>query len=334
MKRDGRIQSSKLDACSRIEYSICVLLEKRESMEDGYILATPAKNEEDFLPEMATSIISQSIKPKLWIIVNDGSTDSTPRLLEDLAMHHNWIKILTLKPEKRDLMFHYSTVCNNGFYYAIDYCNKDHIDYEYIALADADTVLEKSYFEKIIEEFGIDKELGIASGGIYLGAEEALQPKLVEEYLPLGTGRLWRKECFMSTGGYLEGPSPDSISNVKAMLHGWKIKRFRYTIGIQKRKTSSAEGLWNGYKSHGRSDYYLNKGLTLIALNTAYLMTQKPHYIGLAYCYGYLLSLLKNEEKIKDEEIKEYYQNKRLKEWRDIFIRKIKNCAFSIFNNS
>ena len=44
-----------------------------------YILVTPAKNEGKHLPKVAEAVIDQVVLPTLWVIVDDGSTDETPK---------------------------------------------------------------------------------------------------------------------------------------------------------------------------------------------------------------------------------------------------------------
>ncbi|HET8689540.1 MAG TPA: glycosyltransferase, partial [Methanosarcina sp.] len=73
-----------------------------------YLLVTPAKNEEQNLPEVSESIIRQKLKPELWIVVDDGSTDKTPHILEDLQARYFWIQSIRLPPRPRDITFHYS----------------------------------------------------------------------------------------------------------------------------------------------------------------------------------------------------------------------------------
>ena len=51
-------------------------------MHEGYIIITPAKDEEENLPNLISSIVKQSIQPLLWLIVDDGSVDSTPVLIK------------------------------------------------------------------------------------------------------------------------------------------------------------------------------------------------------------------------------------------------------------
>lgn len=200
-----------------------------------YILVTPAKNEAENLPDLIKSILSQTVKPNLWVIVDDGSTDATPEILANNEFG-DWIKTIRLQPHPRDITFHYSFVCKNGFDYAIDFCTQMQIEYEFIGLIDADTLLENQYFEKLIDEFKTDPYIGIASGGIYYDNEGKLELDSVNKEYPRGTGRLWRKTCFMETEGYLIEPSPDSISNIKALLIGWKVKQFKNIIAIQKKE--------------------------------------------------------------------------------------------------
>ncbi len=208
-----------------------------------YLLITPARNEEKNLPEVSRSVAGQKITPVLWIIVDDGSTDGTPHILEDLKTKYSWIRSIRLPPRPRDITFHYSYVCKQGFDYTLEYCRENGIEYDYIGLLDADTILEENYFGKLIDEFEKDSSLGIASGGVYYDTGDKLSREVSDKNLPRGTGRLWRKACFLETGGYQVEPSPDSISNTKAILRGWQLKQYADVVEVQTRKTSAGEGL-------------------------------------------------------------------------------------------
>lgn len=285
-----------------------------------YILITPAKNEEKHLPKVAEAVIGQTVPPLLWVIVDDGSTDDTPQVIKNLESRFDWIRSIQLPPHPRDITFHYSYVCKNGFDYAIELCKANNIQYNFIGLLDADTVLETPYFERIITEFNKNGQLGIASGHITDMPDGEvcwtdIKNTEPDRPLPRGSGRLWRKECFFETGGYPVEPSPDSISNVKANLRGWEIRQFGHIRAIQLRDTSGAQGLWNGYRINGSVAYYLNKHPLLVLLGSFSYFTQKPYYIGFAYLHGYLLECCKRSPKIQDSEIRDYFWNRRLKEY-------------------
>src|SRR5262245_41975665 len=51
----------------------------------SYVLITPVHNEEKFIGRMIESIASQTVLPGHWIIVDDGSTDSTPEIVKAYA---------------------------------------------------------------------------------------------------------------------------------------------------------------------------------------------------------------------------------------------------------
>jgi len=155
-----------------------------------YILITPAKNEEKYLLNVAESVISQTLRPALWVIVDDGSTDNSPDIIKNLKKHHDWIQSVRLPEHPRDITFHYSYVCRNGFTDAIEYCSKNGIDYDFIGLLDADTCLTEPYFEHLVSAFEKNPRLGIASGGIYYDRNGKLPCMRIMEKYPAGTGRL------------------------------------------------------------------------------------------------------------------------------------------------
>jgi glycosyltransferase involved in cell wall biosynthesis len=287
----------------------------------------PVKNEEKMLYEVIESIINQTVKPVLWLIIDDGSTDNSPKIIQSYVSKYDWIKSLRLPNHPRDIIFHVSYVYKYGFDFLLKYCGVNKIEYNYIASLDADTMLEAEYFEKILHKFETNKKLGIASGGLYHEIDGKLKISTKVENFPSGTGRVWSKKCFFDTGGFSLEPSADSISNVKATLRGWDIQRFNEIQMVEKRLTSSAEGLWNGYKNNGYMAYYLNKNPILVLLGIFQYTLRKPHYIGIAFLFGYIVPCIKRKERIKDREIREYYWNYRLNEYKKIIISRIKSIV-------
>jgi glycosyltransferase involved in cell wall biosynthesis len=290
----------------------------------------PVKDEEKNLYNVIESIVNQTVKPALWLIIDDGSTDNSPEIIQDFVSKYSWIKAVRLPPRRRDIIFHVSYVYKYGFDFILKYCEENDIEYSFIASIDADTILETEYFEKILHEFEINEKLGIASGGLYHEIDGQLTLSTEMENFPSGTGRIWSKKCFFDTGGFSLEPSADSISNVKATLRGWDIQRFNEIKMVEKRLTSSAEGLWNGYISNGRMAYYLNKNPILVALNVFQCTLRKPYYIGMAFLFGYIVACLKREERIKDREVRDYFWNHRLTEYKKILIGRLKSLVSTI----
>jgi len=283
-----------------------------------YILVTPCKNEEESLPKLAESVINQTIKPVIWVIVDDGSTDRTPYVLKDLTLKYTWIKSLKLNEKPRDLGVHVSQVYRTGFDYAINHCADNDIRYKYIGSVDADITFDSNYFGSLISEFEKNPNLGICSGHVGNIINGEIIWSNFNKDLPSGGARLWRKKCFEDTGGYLLTCSPDSVSNVKAKIRGWDTSQFEHIKMISTRAYASAEGQWKGYKKLGTNNYFIGYTPTHVLLKGIKLLYSKNHYfkngVGLAYINGYFTEYLKHAPRIEDEEILDYYQNKRLKE--------------------
>lgn len=278
----------------------------------NYIMATPCKNEENSLQRFAESIINQTVTPGLWVIVDDGSTDKSPEILSDLETKYSWIRIITNKGTKRDLGFHYARVVSKGLSSALEISSVEKIPFEYIGLIDADMILENNFFEKIIDRFEKEPHLGIASGTAAYYDKEKLVTETGRENLPIGGLRVWRKKCFIETEGFPISYSPDSVSNVLAILRGWETKRFNDIVGIQTRRTSSAEGLWKGYKTKGESDYYRDYHPLFIIVKFMKYSLTRPSYIGLAYLEGYINGIVRIRKKLDIPEVRKYYRKKHL----------------------
>ncbi len=281
-------------------------------LELGYVLTTPCKNEEASLPKLAESIINQTVTPNLWVIIDDSSTDNSPVILRKLEEKYNWIHVSRYEGIKRDLSFHYSKIVDKGLSLALEISSAENISFEYIGLIDADMILTKDFFEIIIKEFEKDPQLGVASGVAAYYDADKLVVESGRDNLPIGGLRVWKLRCFIETGGFPISYSADSVSNVLAMLSGWKIKKFENIVGIQTRRTSSAEGLWKGYKTKGESDYYRDYHPLYVIFKFVKYSLTSPSYIGIAYLKGYLNGAVRIRKKIDIPEVREYYRKKHL----------------------
>ena len=291
----------------------------------SYIIITPAKNEEESLPGLIQSVVKQTTKPKIWVIIDDGSTDRTPEIIEDAVKKYAWIQTIHLKESVRDLGIHYSQVCSTGFDFAVEYCKKQRMEYDYIALIDADMILEETYFERLIKAFERNPKLGIASGEVWnIIGRKTIRSKQRDD-LPSGGVRLWRRRCFEETGGYLMTYAPDSVSNVKAKLKGWDTRSFEEIKVVSTRALGSAEGYWKEFKGFGIYGYYVGFNLLYVIFKVIRYSFKRPRYIGLAYLYGYFSCLILRKKRIDDKEIRYYYKHTRPQEINQYYFNALKN---------
>ena len=95
-----------------------------ETRKKNYLIMTTARNEEKMLPDLAKDIINQSVKPVIWVIVDDGSDDKTYFIIKGLEKEFSWVKGIRLEPRQKSEYAHerYAEVVRKGFKYAIDLC--------------------------------------------------------------------------------------------------------------------------------------------------------------------------------------------------------------------
>ena len=59
-----------------------------------YVLITPARNEQAFITETLDSVVTQTVLPERWVIIDDGSTDQTAEIVESYAKRYPWIELV------------------------------------------------------------------------------------------------------------------------------------------------------------------------------------------------------------------------------------------------
>jgi len=142
-----------------------------------------ARNEEKYLFKTLSSIENQYIKPKKFIYIDDGSTDSSIEIVKKFS----FIDIIELSDKG------FSALGNPLLAKSINYgfnrlknCNLD-----YVLIIGATTVLPSCYMEKIIQEMNNSK-LAITSGYPY---NEPYRKDAV-----LGSGRVIKTKMFLKIG--------------------------------------------------------------------------------------------------------------------------------------
>ena len=63
-----------------------------------YTVITPVRNEAEYIEKTIQSMVQQTVTATEWIIVNDGSTDSTAEIVARAAAEHPWIKMVKRAP--------------------------------------------------------------------------------------------------------------------------------------------------------------------------------------------------------------------------------------------
>jgi glycosyltransferase involved in cell wall biosynthesis len=71
----------------------------------NYVLITAARNEEKYIEATIESVLSQTILPKRWVIVSDGSTDRTDEIVLRYSAQHDFIKFIRREAKDEGVNF-------------------------------------------------------------------------------------------------------------------------------------------------------------------------------------------------------------------------------------
>ena len=179
-------------------------------MNNKYTVITPFKNEEGNIENTIKSMINQSIKPTSWILIDDGSDDSSLDIVNRYKKKFPWIRI-----EKND-----SNIDDKGGRIATmvnDFSSHDGIDY--LCKIDADVSFEYNFCENMINHMNSNKKLGICSGTLIYNDKIE---KPVFSDLTRGATKFYDYNCFKDINGLSESTGWDTIDNIIAQYKGWK----------------------------------------------------------------------------------------------------------------
>jgi len=144
------------------------------------------------------SVVGQSIRPAKWIIVDDGSTDETPRILAEYENKYGWIKIVT-RSNRGERSVGPGVV--DAFYAGYQTINPD--EYEFLCKLDLDLKLPVRYFEILMERMRSNPRIATCSGKAYVEQKGRLVEEGHGDDMSLGMTKFYRVSCFRKIGGFV-----------------------------------------------------------------------------------------------------------------------------------
>src|SRR5258708_35461052 len=175
-----------------------------------YVVITPVRDEETYLPCAIKSMIAQTILPREWVIVNDGSTDGTGRIIDEYAAKYPWIRAV----HRQDRGFRkWGAGIIEAFYAGFDALTCT--DWDFMSKLDGDLAFDPGYFEGTFERFAADPKIGIGGGVLYhyTNGEKILERHPV--FHVRGGVKIYRRACWDALGGLCIRPAPDLMDETK-----------------------------------------------------------------------------------------------------------------------
>ena len=280
-------------------------------------------------------LLGQTARPALWLLVNDASTDSSQAVINGLSAQDDWVFNITMPYEPGGLGMHYARVVDHGFIVLQAEAARRGIGFDLIGKVDADVIFDANCFASLLAEFAADERLGIASPSLTNadvdedGKVQPVKKELVLSDHPTDGIRLFRRACFEEIGGSPVVRAPETVAEAKAVLRGWKLRRFAHIAAYHRRKAHTDTPLWARWEMAGSEQYYLGYHPLLVLGHAGYeFLFRSPKYLFLAHLCGYAKAVLRREERIADDEVRTYFGRQRLREvWNQVpvLIKQAKN---------
>jgi glycosyltransferase involved in cell wall biosynthesis len=275
-------------------------------LSNSYVLISPCRDEADYMRQTLDSIVAQTVRPAKWVIVDDGSTDMTPKILEEYASQHKWIEIVTRSDRGKRAV---GPGVIDAFYAGLDTINMD--EFAYLCKLDLDLEIPPTYFERVMEQMDATPRLANFSGKAYLREKDGrLTSERLGDENAVGQIKFYRTTAFKEIGGFVRQVMWDGIDGHMCRMKNWiarseDIPELRF---IHLRQMGSSQNsIWVGRMRWGFGKYFMGSALYYVVAVAIYRMLEKPYVVGgLGILWGYLKSMFGRTPRFEDKEFRRF----------------------------
>lgn len=284
---------------------------KDEHLDQGrvsYVIVSPVRDEAEYLDATIQSVAAQTILPRQWVVVNDGSTDETAAILDQGAQRHEWIQ--PVHRSDRGYRAAGSGVME-AFYAGYEALNHD--DWDYLVKLDGDLELPTDYFARCFERFEANPKLGIGGGVIRNRIGRDLELENHPGFHVRGATKIYRRRCWQDIDGLIRLPGWDTLDEVTAQMRGWHTESFREISLVQNRETGGAAGPWGNWVKNGAAAYLIGYHPLFLLLRAIRQLTRWPYGVAtVGLIWGYFGATLRREPRAADPEIVRYLRQQQM----------------------
>jgi biofilm PGA synthesis N-glycosyltransferase PgaC len=278
-------------------------------MNERLLVISPVRNETNHFELVARAMAAQTRPPDMWLVVDDGSTDGTPAVVEGLSRELPFLVLLRARqtPTRapvRDRLA--AAAAPRTFNFGLRSVPWD--AYTHISKLDGDMELPPHYFERLLEEFRRDPSLGIAGG---LRTERVRGRMRLERVPPEhhvnGALKCYTRACFRAIGGIEERLGWDTIDQTYARMRGFRTRTFSHLVAVHHRPWASADGTLRGRARYGTAAYIVQFPLWWVSLRSFKMATWPPEGLsGAAFLYGYLRAAAGRTSRVEDDTFRRF----------------------------
>lgn len=288
----------------------------------SYIVITPVRNEADRFSQTISSVVAQTVRPTAWIIVNDGSTDSTGQFADQAAAKYDWIRVVhrtdrgARKPGGGVIEAFYDGLA--AFNSQLPTPSSElplPSPWRFLAKLDGDLSFAPDYFERCLARFNTDPQLGIGGGKVYdvVNGVAIVDSPGDPAFHVRGATKIYRRATWEAIGGLLRAPGWDTLDELKANMLGWRTYSFRELPVVQLKPTGSADGTWQNWFKNGRANYITGYHPVFMLSKCLSRLLRSPVGIASAglFC-GFITGYLNRVPQVPDPELVRYLRRQQL----------------------
>ena len=243
----------------------------------GYVLITPARNEEAYIGLTIQSVACQTVRPLRWVIVDDGSEDRTFDIANSAARKYEFVQVVSSRREGTRNFGSKVAAFNAGLEQLRD------LAYDFIGNLDADVSFTPHYYEQVLNQFQKEPQLGLAGGII----EELIGDRYVCQRISrdsvAGAVQFFRRDCFEAIGGYIPMKSGgiDAAAEISARMRGWQVRTFpELCVRHHRRVATGRRSLLSTRFHEGITNYVLGYHPAFQVVRSAYRILDRPFITG------------------------------------------------------
>lgn len=238
----------------------------------NFYIIIPAHNEEIHLSKTLQSLTEQTFLPKKIVVVNDTSTDGTQKIIDGFSEKYSFI----------ESVFHNSEALHepgskviNAFYKGFETLDSD---FDIICKFDADLIFPKNYLEKIAEQFQNNPTYGMVGGFCTIEKNgNWVVENLTNKNHIRGALKAYRKKCFQQIGGLKTSMGWDTVDELLAQYHGWKIGTDE-SLHVKHLKPTGENYSKNSKHKQGEAFFRMRYGLSLTFIASTKLAYKKKSF--------------------------------------------------------
>jgi glycosyltransferase involved in cell wall biosynthesis len=228
-------------------------------------IISPVRDEAENLPRLAGCLASQTLLPSVWVIVDNGSTDGTQSIANEIAAQHNWVRLLEIPGEaipRRGAPIVRAFKAGLGSLPELP---------EVVVKLDADISMEPDYFERLMLAFAQNDELGIASGVCWEQSESGdWAPQYATRDHVRGAVRAYRRECLLDVLPLVERMGWDGIDELKAQTRGWVVGSIPELVLLHHRSLGQREHRVSKWIDQGEMAHFMGYRPSYLVIRAVY----------------------------------------------------------------